>query len=116
MCPLPLLPFGCLLGIAQPFGGSPLKSVEVTLVAGQLAAVQVQDVRAHHVQEVSSVRHHHERLGPFHQVVLQARKDCWIAGRKRLLNRRREKIVGLVLRRCIAAVHTMFRKARAKPP
>ena len=53
--PLALLPFGCLLGIAQPFGGRPFKGVEVSFVAGQLAAVQVQDVGAHHIQEISSV-------------------------------------------------------------
>lgn len=62
--PLPLLPLCCLLGIAQPLGGGPLKGVEVALVAGQLAAVQVQDVGAHHIQEVPSMGHHHQRLGP----------------------------------------------------
>lgn len=37
--PLALLPLGCLLGIAQPFGGGPFKGIKVSLVAGQLAAV-----------------------------------------------------------------------------
>lgn len=69
--PLPLLPFGCLLGIAQPFSGGPFKGVKVSLVAGQLAAVQMQDVGAHHIEEIPSMRYHHERLGPFAQVVLQ---------------------------------------------
>ena len=78
MRPLPLLPFGCLLGIAQPFGGGPLKGVKVSLVAGQLAAVQVQNVSTHNVEEVAGVRHHHQGLGPLAQVVLQqASKWYW---------------------------------------
>ena len=67
---LAFLPFCCLLGIAQPFGGGPLKGVEVALVAGQLAAVQVQYVGAHHVQKVPGMGNHHESLGPLDQVIL----------------------------------------------
>ena len=59
VCPLTLLPLGSLLGVAQPLGGGSLEGVKIALVAGQLAAVQVQDVGAHHVEEVASVGHHH---------------------------------------------------------
>ena len=68
---LPLLPLRSLLGITQPLGGCLFKSVEVALVAGQLAAVQVEDVGAHHVQEVAGVRNHHQGLGPLAQVILR---------------------------------------------
>ena len=37
------------LGVLQPLIGCPLKGVEVALVAGQLAAVQVQHIRTDHV-------------------------------------------------------------------
>ena len=69
--PLALLPFGCLLGIAQPFCGGPFEGVKVPLVAGQLSAVQVQDVGADNIQEISSMRHHHQCFWPFAEVVLQ---------------------------------------------
>lgn len=72
VCPLSLLPFSCLLGIAQPFSGSPLKGVKVSLVACQLVAVQMQYVSAHHVQEVPGMGHHHEGLRPLHQIVLRS--------------------------------------------
>ena len=54
---------------------------QIVLQTGEdcwIGVVEVQDVRAHHIWEVSSMRHHHERLGPFHQVVLQTIKNpCW---------------------------------------
>ena len=63
---------GCLLGITQSLRCRLLKHVIVAAVGGELARVQMHDIRADRVQELASVAHHQQCLGPLEQVLLRA--------------------------------------------
>mmetsp|Transcript_19691 Transcript_19691/g.58405 ORF Transcript_19691/g.58405 Transcript_19691/m.58405 type:complete len:447 (-) Transcript_19691:1023-2363(-) len=58
---------------------------KVALVEVQLEVVQVDDVGGHAVEEVAVVRHHHQRLLPPHQVLLQPQNRAQVQVVRRLV-------------------------------